>query len=265
MRNSVRNSFSHWWQPGFKGYKDSMIFCVFIFYFFRTNGTNGKRTAGWERLPSPLWYFFESTILKLLEHSYVQSSFATTRMHFDNGIWNAALKLKILRTWISIGTNYFLRKFLETKIDESAWKIINTIIRACSSKNIAPSYFTYHCMLLFLSNKPDFSIQHCVVPAISATIHLSFLTFDVLCILKLIQSLHVFLITISKILMRLHVVFMESLQPQNVLVIFLFSMKHSYLLTLNTPPDVYNSLIFTWYERATAGNSLHVRSNFFFN
>ena len=54
--------------------------------------------------------------------------------------------------------------------------------------------------------------------------------------------------------------FLDSLQWQNVM--FLFSMKHSYLLTANTPPDVHNSLIFTWYERATVGNSLHVWSNF---
>ena len=30
--------------------------------------------------------FFESTILKLLDHSYVQSFFATITKHFDNGI-----------------------------------------------------------------------------------------------------------------------------------------------------------------------------------
>ena len=35
----------------------------------------------------------------------------------------------ILRTWINIGTNYFLSKFLGTTIDESAWKIIYTLIR----------------------------------------------------------------------------------------------------------------------------------------
>ena len=49
---------------------------------------------------------------------------------------------------------------------------------------------------------------------------------------------------------------LESLQQQNLM--FLFSMKHSYLLTAKTPPDVHNSLILTWYERATVGNSLQV-------
>ena len=92
-------------------------------------------------------FFFESTIRKLPDHSYVRSSFATIRRNSDNGFRNGALQLKILRTWVRIGTNYFLSKFLETKIDESAWKIIYTIIRACNSKNIAPRHFTYLCFL----------------------------------------------------------------------------------------------------------------------
>ena len=31
--------------------------------------------------------FFESTILKLPDHNYVQSSFATVSRYFDNSIW----------------------------------------------------------------------------------------------------------------------------------------------------------------------------------
>ena len=100
--------------------------------------------------------FFERTILKLLDHSYIQRTFATIRRHFGNGIWRDALQSKILRTWMSIGTNYFLNKFLETKIDKRARKINYIIIRACSSKNIAARHFTYYCMLLSLSNKPSF-------------------------------------------------------------------------------------------------------------
>ena len=99
--------------------------------------------------------FFKVTILKLLDHSYVQRSFATIRRYFDNGIWNYVLQFKILQTWISIGTNFFLSKFLETKINESAWKIIYIINQACSSKNIALRHFTYYFMFLFLSNKPS--------------------------------------------------------------------------------------------------------------
>ena len=44
--------------------------------------------------------------------------------------------------------------------------------------------------------------------------------------------------------MRLNVVFLEGLQPQNVLIMFLFSIKHSYLLTAKITQDVNNSLWF---------------------
>ena len=38
--------------------------------------------------------------------------------------------------------------------------------------------------------------------------------------------------------------FLEGLQPQNILNMFLFSMKHSYLLTAKTTQDVNN---FFWF------------------
>ena len=55
-------------------------------------------------------------------------------------------------------------------------------------------------------------------------------------------------------------VFLESLQPENVFV-FIF---HETFVLVNCEHSCkpYNSLIFTWYERAAVGNSLHVRSNF---
>ena len=71
-----------WVELTFKGYEDTMIVCVSIFIFlFRTNG---KRTIDESDLRHYYGHFFESTILKLLDHSYVQSSFATFRRHFDN-------------------------------------------------------------------------------------------------------------------------------------------------------------------------------------
>ena len=140
-----------------------MIFCVFIFIFSLEPTVREQPDENdFHRYYS---IFFESTILKVLDHSYVQSSLARIRRHFDNGIWNDTLQLKIFRTWISVWTNYFLSKFPKTKIDESAWKIILMIIRACSSKNIGPRHFTYYCMLLFR---------------------------QILYVLKLVQGLHVF-------------------------------------------------------------------------
>ena len=61
------------------------------------------------------------------------------------------LQLKILRIWINIGANFFLSKYLETKINTSYTKI-----QACSSKNIASKHLNYYCMLLYLSHKPSF-------------------------------------------------------------------------------------------------------------
>ena len=61
--------------------------------------------------------FFESTNLKVIDHSYVLKSFATKTRHFDND----TLQMKVLRTWIKIGVaNSFLSKY----VDENAWKII---------------------------------------------------------------------------------------------------------------------------------------------
>ena len=88
-----------WVELTFKGYEDAMIFCVSIFVFclgptvtVQLNDKNFRHYYG---------IFFESTILRLLDHSYVQSSFATIAKHFDNGICNDALQLKILRAWIT--------------------------------------------------------------------------------------------------------------------------------------------------------------------
>ena len=108
--------------------------------------------------------FFKSTILNLLDHmsEFIRNNFETLWQRYLED----TLQLKILRTWINVGTNYSLSKFLETKIDESAWKIIYRIFRACSSKNISLRHFTYYYLL--------------------------FLTFDVPCVLELIQSFHVF-------------------------------------------------------------------------
>ena len=126
-------------------------------------------------------FFFESTIMKLTDHSYVRSSFATIRRHSDNGFRNDALQLKILRTLVRIGTNYFLSKFLETKIDESAWKILYTIICACSSKNIAPRYFTC-CMLLFSQINLVFKSNIVLFQLFLPQFIYLFFTFDIPCL-----------------------------------------------------------------------------------
>ena len=98
-----------------------MKFCVSIFIFC-LEPTVGKQL---DENDFRQYYgiFFESTILKLLDHSYDQSSFATIIRHFDNGIWNDTLRLKILPTWITIWVYFFLSKYLYTKIGEGASKL----------------------------------------------------------------------------------------------------------------------------------------------
>ena len=85
-----------WAELTFKGYEDAIIFCVSILIFW----LEPTLTEQVNENDFPHYYgiFFESSILKLLDHSYIQSSFATITKHFDNGIWNDALQLKILRT-----------------------------------------------------------------------------------------------------------------------------------------------------------------------
>ena len=138
----------------FKGYEDIMIFCAFIFIFCleptvkKQPMTTTSVTIMVFFLKKPSWNYLITAMLKVLSQILGGT--------LNNGIWNDTFQLKILQAWISIGTNYFLSKFLETTFGKSAWKIVYTIIRDCSSKNIALRHFTYYCMLLFLSNRPSF-------------------------------------------------------------------------------------------------------------
>ena len=84
-----------------------MIFCVSIFTFCLEPMTREELDEN--NFRHYYGIFFGSTILKLLDHSYVQSSFAAITRHLDNGIWSDVLQLKILRTWI---TNFFLSKYI---------------------------------------------------------------------------------------------------------------------------------------------------------
>ena len=89
-----------------------MIFRVLIFVFLIR--TNGKK-----------WYFVEDdfdTVMvvfskaqfwKLLDRSYIQSSFSTITRHVDNSILKGALPtLKIWRTWIKIRSHSFIKTWV---------------------------------------------------------------------------------------------------------------------------------------------------------
>ena len=68
----------------FKRYEDAMILRAFIFLSCLEPTVSEQLDENDFRL----YYgnFFESTILKLLEHSYVRSSFTNIKRYFDNGI-----------------------------------------------------------------------------------------------------------------------------------------------------------------------------------
>ena len=69
---------------------------------------------------------------KLLDHSYVQSSFSTITWYIDNNILEDTLHTKVSRTWLKMSK-------IDAKIDDGACKIIDgTKIQACTSKNIVP-------------------------------------------------------------------------------------------------------------------------------
>ena len=63
--------------------------------------------------------------------------------------------------------------------------------------------------------------------------------------------------------MKLNVLFFVGLQQQNVLIIFLFCMKHLYLLKVKITPDA-NSFLQFLKAVPELGDSLHVRSNFWY-
>ena len=127
-----------WAELTFKGYADAIIPCLSIFIFHLEPAV---RKELHENNFHHYYGFFYIPFWK-----YVTSSFTIITKHFDNGNWNDTLQLKILQTWFTIWTNFFLGKYTYTKIDKGAWKIIiYKVIRACSSNNIAPRNFTYLC------------------------------------------------------------------------------------------------------------------------
>ena len=68
----------------FKRYEDAMIFCVLICILSLEPTLREQLDENDFRHYYGI--FFKSTLLKLPDHSYAQSSFAAITRHFDNGI-----------------------------------------------------------------------------------------------------------------------------------------------------------------------------------
>ena len=91
---------------------------------------------------------------KLLDISYVQSSFSTIARYIDNGIWKTPYSLRFYR----LGSPYLLIISCVNIMKPKSVKVLGKLTVAqkpCSSKNIVSTRFTYYCILLFLSNKPS--------------------------------------------------------------------------------------------------------------
>ena len=96
-------------------------------------------------------------------------------------------------------------------------------------------HFTYYYMLLFLSNKTSIENYLSVDQRTFATVYLPFYLL-IFCVSW--SWSNVSMLSSSKTLMRLDVLFFEGLKPQNFFIVLLFSMKLSYLLTAKINPDV---------------------------
>ena len=121
-----------WVELTFKVYEDAMTFCVSFFVLcLEPTVREQLDESNFPHCYGIFWKYHSETTWS----SYVLSSSATIARHFENGIWNDTLQLKILRTRITIWTNFF--SWVNILKRKSAKIIIYTIIRACSSKNIA--------------------------------------------------------------------------------------------------------------------------------
>ena len=163
------------------------------------------------------------------------------------------LQMKILQEWMNKAANSSLVKY-ETKVPgkQSAEQKSKPVLwRTFHQKG----YMTFH-----LSLYPFFSLKQNLTYCWSNDFHRSFfylftfwyfvhlkvlhhnlftsLPFDILYILKFFQCLNALFIRISKILVRLNVLSFEVLKPRNVFIMFLFTMAHSFSLTMKSTTDV---------------------------
>ena len=65
------------------------ILCIHVYFLFRNNVWREQldKNNFCHCYSFFFCFFFENTILKVLDYSYVQSSFSTITRHFDNSIW----------------------------------------------------------------------------------------------------------------------------------------------------------------------------------
>ena len=90
------------------------ILCLHFHFSFRTNG---KRATRWKRLPVAVTvFFFESTILKLLDQAMFKVLSQKLQDTLTTSFWSDTLQLEILRTWITIWTNFSAVNIFKRKL-----------------------------------------------------------------------------------------------------------------------------------------------------
>ena len=86
---------------------------LLLLLLFRTNGKKGHLDG------SDFRYCYgmhsKVTFWKLLDHSYVQSSFSIITRHIESRILKDTLQLNILRTWINLRAKSFIKTWVNTK------------------------------------------------------------------------------------------------------------------------------------------------------
>ena len=114
------------------------------------------RKDAWMRTTSVtvMAFFSKVAFWKLLDHSYVQSSFPIITRHIENSILKDTLQLNIFRTWINLTRNIFDQDFgkNETKIDDSASKRSVAQKSKCALRrtlNLSRPLFTYFIHFFF--------------------------------------------------------------------------------------------------------------------
>ena len=87
--------------------------CLLLLFLFRTNGKKGRLDENDFRLC--LAFFSKVAFWKLLDHSYVQSSFPINTRHIENSILKDTLQLNIFRTWINLRATSFIKTSVNMK------------------------------------------------------------------------------------------------------------------------------------------------------
>ena len=84
-------------------------------YYFCLEPT--VRKDAWMRTTSVtvMAFFSKVAFWKLLDHSYVQSSFPIITRHIENSILKDTLQLNILRTWIKLRAKSFIKTSVNMK------------------------------------------------------------------------------------------------------------------------------------------------------